>query len=139
MRQKLNLIKLGVKDFEKSLQFYKNLGWKKSDKSMEEMAFFMLNGIILGLHPIHELEKDTGLKYRQSDFSGLTISFNAKSKLEVDEIIKEIDEIGGEIIREPQDVYWGGYNAYFKDLDGYLFEVAYNPLWSFDENDNIIL
>jgi len=24
-------------------------------------------------------------------------------------------------------------------LDGYLFEVAYNPFWEFDENDNLKL
>jgi len=39
MRQKLNLITLGVDDFEKSLAFYeKGLGWKKSDKSMDRLA-----------------------------------------------------------------------------------------------------
>ena len=38
MRQKLNLITLGVDDFKKSLTFYEKLGWKKSDKSMDDLA-----------------------------------------------------------------------------------------------------
>ena len=29
--------------------------------------------------------------------------------------------------------------AFYEDLDGYLFEVAYNPFWEFDENDNLKL
>ena len=41
MRQKLNLITLGVDDLERSLDFYeKGLGWKKSDKSMDDLALF---------------------------------------------------------------------------------------------------
>lgn len=40
MRQKLNLIILGDDDLEKSLGFYeKVLRWKKSDKSMDDIAF----------------------------------------------------------------------------------------------------
>ena len=26
-----------------------------------------------------------------------------------------------------QEVFWGGYTGYFADLDGQLWEVAYNP------------
>ena len=56
MRQKLNLITLGVDDFEKSLDFYeKGLGWKKSNKSMDGLALFPLGGIVLALHPRQEL------------------------------------------------------------------------------------
>jgi catechol 2,3-dioxygenase-like lactoylglutathione lyase family enzyme len=41
MRQKLNLITLGVSDFDKAVEFYeKGLGWKKSSASVEELALF---------------------------------------------------------------------------------------------------
>ena len=30
-------------------------------------------------------------------------------------------------IKEPQIASWGGYSGYFKDLDGYIWEVAFNP------------
>ena len=30
-------------------------------------------------------------------------------------------------VKEPQTASWGGYIGYFKDLDGYLWEVAFNP------------
>lgn len=139
MRQKLNLITLGTDDFQKSLDFYENgLGWKKSEKSMDGLALFDLGGVILALHPRHELAVDTTLTYQPTTFSGLTISHNTKSEKEVDEVLEKVAKLGATIVKPAQKVYWG-YSGYFKDLDGYLFEVAYNPFWELDENDNVKL
>jgi uncharacterized protein len=140
MRQKFNLITLGVDDFEKSVRFYeKGLGWKKSDKSMDDLALFPLGGMTLALYPRQELAKDVTLKYQATEFSGLTISYNAKSEKEVDGILKQVEELGATIIKPAQKVFWGGYSGYFSDLDGYVFEVAFNPFWELDDNDNLIL
>jgi catechol 2,3-dioxygenase-like lactoylglutathione lyase family enzyme len=140
MRQKLHLITLGTDDFQTSFDFYeKGLGWKKSDKSMDNLALFDLGGIILALHPRQELADDTTLTYQPATFSGLTISHNTKSEKEVDDILEQVEKLGGTIVKPAQKVYWGGYSGYFKDLDGYLFEVAYNPFWPLDENDNVKL
>ena len=115
MRQKFTLITLGVRDFQKSLAFYEGLGWKQSKCSQEEYALFPLGGIVLGLYPLKSLEQDTTLRYQASSFAGMTISYNA------------------------QKVFWGGYSGYFKDLDGYLFEVAFNPFWPMDSEGNLVL
>ena len=140
MRQKLNLITLGVDDLERSLNFYeKGLGWKKSDKSIDDFALFPLGGITLALYPRQELAKDATLQYQPTEFSGMTISYNAKSEKEVDEVLEQVAKLGATIIKPAQKVFWGGYSSYFKDLDGYLFEVAYNPFWELDENDNLKL
>ncbi|MDQ2864464.1 MAG: VOC family protein [Bacteroidota bacterium] len=140
MRQKLNLITLGVDDFQKSMDFYeKGLGWKISDKSMDGLALFPLGGITLALHPRQELANDATLKFQATEFSGMTISFNAKSEKEVDEVMSKVEELGATIIKPAQKVFWGGYSGYFKDLDGYLFEVAFNPFWELDDNDNLKL
>ena len=140
MRQKLNLITLGVDDFEKSLAFYeKGLGWKKSDKSMDGLALFQLGGIVLALHPRHELAEDATLKYQPTEFSGFTISYNTKSEQEVDDILNKVEKLGATIVKPAQKVYWGGYSGYFKDLDGHLFEVAFNPFWELDEDNNLKL
>ncbi len=48
-------------------------------------------------------------------------------------------EAGAQIEKEPQDVFWGGYHAYFSDPDGYFWEVAYGPEFKFDEKDMLIL
>ena len=136
----MNLITLGTVDFQKSLDFYENgLGWKKSNKSMDGLALFDLGGIILALHPLNELAADTTLTFQPTTFSGITISHNTKSEKEVDEVLEKVAKLGATIVKPAQKVYWGGYSGYFKDLDGHLFEVAYNPFWEFDENDNLKL
>jgi uncharacterized protein len=140
MRQKLNLITFGVENFEKALNFYeKGLGWERSDKSMDGLALFPLGGITLALYPRQELANDVTLDYEPTRFSGLTISYNAKSEKEVDEVLAKVAALGATIVKPAQKVFWGGYSGYFKDLDGYLIEVAYNPFWEFDKNDNLIL
>ena len=108
-------------------------------KSMEEYALFPLGGIVLGLYSLQELSEDTTLPYQSSTFAEITISYNAKSEAEVDAVLSKVSELGATIVKPAQKVFWGGYSGYFKDLDGYLFEVAYNPFWEFDENDNLKL
>lgn len=140
MQQKLHLITLGTDDFQKSVDFYeKGLGWKKSDKSMDGLALFNLGGMVLALHPREELAADTTLDYQPSTFSGLTISHNTRSEKEVDEVLAKVAELGATIVKPAQKVYWGGYSGYFKDLDGHLFEVAYNPFWEMDENGHLVI
>jgi len=49
MRPKLSLVTLGVRDFERSLRFYRDgLGWQPSSASQDDVAFFPLGGIVLG-------------------------------------------------------------------------------------------
>lgn len=139
MRQKFTLITLGVRDFQKSLAFYEGLGWKQSKCSQEEYALFPLGGIVLGLYPLKSLEQDTTLRYQASSFAGMTISYNACSEEEVDAVLEEAKRLGATIVKPAQKVFWGGYSGYFKDLDGYLFEVAFNPFWPMDSEGNLVL
>nr|WP_314479341.1 VOC family protein [uncultured Porphyromonas sp.] len=139
MRQKFTLITLGVRDFQKSLAFYEGLGWKQSKFSQEQYALFPLGGIVLGLYPLKSLEQDTTLSYQASSFSGMSISYNATSEEEVDAVLEEAKRLGATIVKPAQKVFWGGYSGYFKDLDGYLFEVAFNPFWAIDSEGNLVL
>jgi catechol 2,3-dioxygenase-like lactoylglutathione lyase family enzyme len=138
MRQKLNLITLGVKDIRKSVDFWeKGLGWTRSAKSMDELVLFPLGGMTLALYPLAELAEDATLPYQPSAFAGLTLAYNAKSEQEVDEVLQKVAALGATIVMPAQKVFWGGYSGYFKDLDGHLFEVAFNPFWELDEGDNL--
>lgn len=140
MRQKLNLITLGVKNLDKAIDFYeKGLGWKKSSSSTNNLALFPLGGIVLALYPRKLLADDIGVTNEDSGFSGITLSYNAKSEEEVDEVLNEAKQIGATIIKPAQKVFWGGYSGYFQDLDGHLIEVAFNPLWELDKDDNLKL
>ncbi|HEU4718294.1 MAG TPA: VOC family protein [Bacteroidia bacterium] len=140
MRQKLNLITLGVSDFERAVDFYeKGLGWKRSKASVDGLALFPLGGMTLALHPREELAKDATVPDEKCGFAGLSISYNAKSEKEVDEVMKQVESLGAVIVKPAQKVYWGGYSGYFRDPDGHLFEVAFNPFWELDEQDNLRL
>lgn len=140
MRQKINLITLGVLDLEKSVNFYeKGLGWVRSLKSQDEFVLFPLGGITLALFPVATLSEDTTISYSPSEFAGITFSYNAKSEKEVDEVMELVESLGALIVKTAQRAFWGGYSGYFKDPDGYLIEVAFNPYWELDENDNLKL
>jgi hypothetical protein len=140
MRQKFSVITLGVNDFNRALNFYeKGLGWKKSSASQGDIAFFSLGGMALALYPKHLLAEDATVSPEGKGFSGITISHNAKSEKEVDEVLAEVKKLGATIVKPAQKVFWGGYSGYFRDPEGYLFEVAFNPFWELDENDNVIL
>ncbi|MGB3076610.1 MAG: VOC family protein [Chitinophagales bacterium] len=130
MRQKFSIITLGVHDFQRALDFYeKGLGWKKSSAGNDNIAFFPLGGMVLALYPRELLAEDATVNHEGNGFPGITIAYNATSEAEVDEVLNQVAQLGATIIKPAQKVFWGGYSGYFKDLDGHLFEVAYNPFW----------
>ncbi|KST69852.1 VOC family protein [Mastigocoleus testarum] len=140
MRQKLNIVTLGVEDFQRSLNFYQNgLGWKTSSASTENIAFFQLGGIVFALYPRDKLAEDVTIAPEGHGFSGITLAYNAKNEAEVDEVLRNVEKLGAKIVKKAQKVFWGGYSGYFADLDGHLWEVAWNPFFEFDDSDNLVL
>lgn len=139
MEQHLHIVTLGVRDFEKSKEFYEEtLGWRIS-RPQEGIAFFQAGGVVLALFPREELAKDALVDAEADGFAGFTLAYNAKSEAEVDEIISDLRSKGVKIIKEPQKVFWGGYSSYFADPDDNRWEVAYNPFFAFDDNGNVKL
>jgi uncharacterized glyoxalase superfamily protein PhnB len=49
------------------------------------------------------------------------------SKEEVDAVMKQARKAGGVIVKDAHDTFWGGYAGYFRDPDGHLWEIAWNP------------
>ncbi len=140
MRPKLNLVTLGVKDFERALKFYQDgLGWQPSSASQGDVAFFPLGGVVLSLYPRDKLAEDARVSPEGSGFAGITLAYNAKSQAEVDEVLQTVVRLGATIVKPAETVFWGGYSGYFADPDGHLWEVAWNPFWEFDEADNLVL
>ena len=82
-----------------------------------------------GSHSIQKLSwaEDVTVGAEGGGFSGVTIAHNEPSKEEVDSVIEMARKAGAEVIKEPEEVFWGGYSGYFKDPDGHLWEVAFNP------------
>lgn len=139
MNQHLHIVTLGVSDLDASQKFYaETLGWKIS-RPQEGIVFFQAGGVVLALFPREELAKDALVSAEGNGFAGISLAYNAQSEAEVDEIISDLKSKGVRILKEPQKVFWGGYSSYFADPDGYLWEVAYNPFFPFDENGNLKL
>lgn len=137
---RMNIICLGVRNMEKATRFYREgLGFQTDEKDNNpEIIFFNTSGTKLELYPIELLAKDIDEDNPPKitdGFAGITLAYNAKSKEEVNEIIELARKAGAQIIKEPQDVFWGGYHGYFSDPDGYYWEVAWGPNFTFDENN----
>lgn len=140
MKPRLNIITLGVKDLSVSKSFYKKaLGWTPTKDSDDKIIFYNHEGIILGLYPIDKLAEDAGLTFTQSGFQGITLAINLDTKEEVDELYYSVIAKGGSSLVEPRETFWGGYDAYFADPDGYAWEIAWAPFWKFDDQGSLIL
>lgn len=128
MEQRVSLITLGVADLKASRRFYDSLGWKAATKKDDEnIVCYDLQSMALALHPWSMLAKDANVSPHRSGASGITLAHNVSSKEDVADILAKAEQAGAKIIKQPQDTEWGGFNGYFADPDGYLWEVAYNP------------
>jgi catechol 2,3-dioxygenase-like lactoylglutathione lyase family enzyme len=127
MKPRISMITLGVRDLARAVQFYEEgLGFPRVD-SPPEVAFFTLNGTWLGLYGREALAKDATVSSEGSGFESFALAHNVHSEAEVEEVIAQAARAGATIVKQPEQVFWGGYSGYFADLDGHLWEVAYNP------------
>ncbi len=134
------MITLGVADMDRAVGFYeRGLGWKRSPASTKNLAVFSLGGIGLALYARKMLAEDATVDEEGSGFSGVTLSHNTKNEAEVDAVLAEAVKAGATLVKPAQKVFWGGYSGYFKDPDGHLIEVAYNPFWKLDADGNVLL
>jgi predicted lactoylglutathione lyase len=128
---RVSLVTLGVKDVARSTAFYVALGWPLSSASVPgDVSFFKTSGGLLALWGEDLLAADAGLPgAAPTDRRGHALAINIESREEVDAALATAVAAGGRITRAAQATDWGGYNGYFADLDGHLWEVAHNPFW----------
>ncbi len=140
MEQRLSMITLGVADLVRAVAFYENVvGWKAAP-GPSEIAFFDLGGVVFSLYPHDDMAKDMNVAADISGdtaYQGFALAHNARSKDEVDSIFSQLKDNGATIVKEPEEVFWGGYSGYFSDPDGHLWEVAYNPHWEIRKDGRI--
>lgn len=140
MRPTVTLVTLGVTDFNRSLQFYRDgLGWPTKAKEGDPVAFFQLSNLVLGLWSRAELAKDAHMADTQPGFSGISLAHNTASEHEVDEVLATAKRAGAKVLKPAEKVFWGGYSGYFSDPDGHLWEVAFNPMWAMDDDGRVTL
>jgi catechol 2,3-dioxygenase-like lactoylglutathione lyase family enzyme len=129
MKPKISIVTLGVRDFARSLAFYREgLGFTAHNYTEgEEHVMFVLEGSWLSLYPRDKLAEDATVADDGQGFAGVTLAHNVASPDEADSLFAQAVAAGAKPVKQPQKVFWGGYSGYFADPDGYLWEVAHNP------------
>jgi catechol 2,3-dioxygenase-like lactoylglutathione lyase family enzyme len=140
MKPRITLITIGVDGLERSLRFYRDgLGFRTdgivgTEFAHGAVAFFDLQpGLKLALWPRVSIAHDSGIAQGSPSPTEFTIGHNVSSRAEVDAVMEQAKNAGAVIAKPAHDTFWGGYAGYFQDPDGHLWEVAWNPQWTIDE------
>jgi len=133
MRNRITLITLAVDDLERAVRFYRDglglptAGIVGTEFEHGAVAFFDLQaGLKLALWPRNSLAHDTGLPVSAGGLAH-ALGHNVGSPAEADQVMKQAQQAGATVVKPAQKTFWGGYAGYFRDLDGHLWEVAWNP------------
>eukprot|EP00475_Leptophrys_vorax_P005545 TRINITY_DN13346_c0_g1_i2.p1 TRINITY_DN13346_c0_g1~~TRINITY_DN13346_c0_g1_i2.p1 ORF type:complete len:140 (+),score=18.79 TRINITY_DN13346_c0_g1_i2:137-556(+) len=137
MKPRINIITLGTQNLSKATRFYQEgLGFPKMDFD-GNISFFMLNGSWLSLYPWESLARDARLGSVGSGFRGITLSHTVQDQEQVTKLLEKAQKAGAHIVKQAEQTDWGGFSGYFSDLDGHLWEVAYNPFFWPGPKDDI--
>lgn len=134
MKPHVSVLTLGVSDLERALAFYRDgLGLPTEGIIGQEfdhgsVVFFRMNdALILALYPAAFLSHDAGIDGTRNRLGAASIAHNVGSKEEFDTVMQQAEQAGGTVTDAARDRFWGGYSGYFHDLDGHLWEIAWNP------------
>ncbi|RUO78917.1 glyoxalase [Idiomarina tyrosinivorans] len=133
MDAKISVITLAVADLARALTFYRDgLGLKTEGIVGEKYdngacAFFHLaGGLVLALWPAKSMAAELDIEV-STHGSAVMIAHNVDSHAEVDRVMAQARAAGAQWLKAPSELFWGGYGGYFRDLDGHVWEVVYNP------------
>lgn len=130
MEARINIVTLAVSDLQRSLKFYRD-GLGLLTKGIAEgfadhVMFELEGGMSLVLFHSSEVEKLSGRKPAFPASGECILSHAARSREEVGSIVKQAVSAGATQIGELKEEPWG-YFGYFKDPDGHLWEILWNP------------
>src|ERR687884_189810 len=138
MEPRVDVLTLGVGDLERALAFYRALGLESSGVIGTEFAgdettpagaaamFELRGGLVLALYPRSELSKDANVPLEATP-GPFSIGHLVASKAEVDAVLARAEAAGATLTDEPHERPWGIYSGYFRDPDGHLWEIIWNP------------
>ncbi len=135
----MSFVTLGVAEIARARAFYETLGFKASSDSNENVTFFDAGGVVLALFGRAALAEDAKVPDSAPGFSGVALAHNVRSEAEVAHVLAEAEAAGATIVRPAEKAFWGGHTGYFRDPDGHLWEVAFNPFFPFDDAGRVVL
>jgi uncharacterized protein len=137
MKQRVTVITLGYRDYQRARDFYTAMGWEV-EWSDDDVIFFQAGPMILSVWDRAKLAKDSGVE-DSGGWGGVTLSYNVSSPEEVDEVLAQAKGAGGTVPRPGDKTFWGGYSGIFVDPEGHPWEVAHNPNWTLHEDGSVSL
>ena len=136
MKPRITVITLGVDDLERALRFYRDglglptKGIMGTEFEHGAVAFFDLqHGLKLAIWPRTSLAHEAKVSLGPRSATEFALGHNVGSKAEVDAVMAQVQQAGATITDPPHNAFWGGYTGSFQDLDGHVWEVAWNPDW----------
>jgi hypothetical protein len=130
MQPRLSLVTLGVGDLQRAIAFYRDGLGLATDTQFEGVAFIQMGSVKLSLYPLDELAKDARMEPQEAPsqpFPGFSLAHNVRTREEVSQVIELAVKAGAKLVKPAEEAFWGGHSGYFADLDGFLWEVAWNP------------
>ncbi len=118
---------LPVKDLNKSIEFFTELGFSFDPQFTDENATCMIVGEDIFIMLLVEKFFKTFTKKEICDTTKNTemiVALSAESREKVDQMIDKVVEAGGTEYREPQDHGWM-YVRSFEDINGHIWEILY--------------
>ncbi len=135
VEQRISLVTLGVADVARSRRFYEAMGWR--GQQVQETVFFQAGGQAVVLWSRAALADDAGLADEGATFGGVALAHNVRSTAEVDEVIADAAAAGATVTQPPRPTFYGGYAGCFRDPDGHVWEIAWNPGFPLDERGDL--
>ena len=131
MKPKISIITLGVSDLAASVTFYRDgLGFPAPNyNDGDDICFLEMEGTWLSLYRREKFSDEADIEFAPPSVGTptITLAHNLPSAAAVDAAMTEAVNAGATLVKQPEEVFWGGYSGYFSDPDGYLWELAYNP------------
>lgn len=130
MQQQISVITVGIADLARSKRFYvEGFGWKPVFETAE-IAFYQMNGFVLGTWIKASLEGD--MQRPTLTPGAFALAHNVASQDAVQPLIDRLASFGGEVLRPGDAPPHGGFRGYISDPDGHAWEIAHNPAWKID-------
>lgn len=123
-----SIVTLGVADLDRSIGFYRALGWEQRGDPAAGITWFRTAGTWIGLFSHADLAADVGLPADPPPvFRGVTLALNYGDEQAVDDALAQAVQAGARLVKPAERADWGGYSGYVADPDGHLWEAAYAP------------
>lgn len=120
-------VNLAVKDIDRSVGFFKRLGFDFDPKFSSENAACIIAGEDIFVMLLVESFFKTFTDKELCDATKSTevlVCLSCDSRAQVDDLVAKAAAAGGTVPREPQD-YGFMYGHAFEDLDGHIWELIY--------------